>query len=134
MAQRVIPLSVIEHRVVEIDESIRSLQVERGMLMRLKSSAVSVSGEADATPAGQQTVINLANDGQPRRMGATESIRVALREHPGLRPKEVVDQIEHNVGTKSGDVRKMLYNVLASLQKRGKLAKDNKGKLYLPMG
>jgi hypothetical protein len=121
-------LESAKHAVQAAEKELRMVEERHNMLIDLRNKAGTTQVEMDGIKRGQvqgAASVEVA-------VGPTEAIRDLLRDRPGLKASEIVREIIDKVETSSKDPRKMLFNVINTLQNRNKIIKDKKGRLYLP--
>jgi hypothetical protein len=133
MSRDVIAVSDIEARVAELERKIADLDARRreyAFHLDAYRALLSVPApeERDEPKAPPRPIAKGGAKQLPRRevarMNLTEVVLSDVRQHPGSIPKDVVDRVQHLVGARSGNPRKMLYSYIASLQADGRLRRD----------
>jgi len=134
--EAVVPVSAIDQRLQRVSAELaalaaklRELEVERGLLQRLRESAVLPSGMAQ-TPTSKP---GRRTDGVPPgglRLPTGKAIQHTLRTTPGLRAFEVVDATVPILESETRDARRLLFSAISGLKRKGKI-RDEGGKLYL---
>lgn len=121
---KAIPLETIEARISAIDQEkaehqciVQELEYERRMLVRIRGDAVEFGGES-------------AQDPQRRGRNTSELIRQFVANNPGASAAAVADRLVGEIETKSPERRRVVMNTLFNLVKRGKLRKDDDGRLW----
>ena len=120
MTTRVIPVSCVDERLVEIKGLVHDLQREASMLENLKNKAVSTVGANAQAPTTNGS----------HAMGATPAIMDYLRRHPGTRGGEIIEALQDTIESDSPNKRRLLSNTIDGLRRRGRLRRETDGRFF----
>jgi hypothetical protein len=104
-------LASIETAKVRLSE----IEIQRRVIVKLKDQIAATNG-----------IVKKSKSGQP---SATEAVVAYLKDHPGSLPVEIVEAVlSLGIKTSSDKPKRLLYNTVYQLEKKGAIEKRPDGK------
>ena len=129
MPTKMMPLSLIDDRIREIDQDLQALhdlQTERAMLVRLKNRAENASSaSAKDRNVGKVRVVGSGRPTIIVRKKPSRAVFDYVSKHPGSRATEIADAVADTISTKSSDRRRLVINTAANMVNRGQLVRED---------
>jgi hypothetical protein len=125
--EKVIPASVIEERLGQIERTIQDLVARRDVYRELLDAATNEPDD-DQAP---RTIRNDSPAGDsPNEVEPSAAIDELVHNEPGLTRKEVADRLENKVTSTAKNVRAILFTHMRRREQAGEYFKDPKGRLF----
>jgi hypothetical protein len=111
-------------RLREIEAKLRDMEIENRVLERLKNRGSSGAETPSVATSSNGHVFEVY------LLNPTDAVLQFLKEHPGSKGFEIADALAGKIDTKSSDPRRLLFNTVWQLKKKGKIV-ERKKKLHL---